>query len=54
MKGTQTLHRNAHDTMTAIKAPDDVMDMALSGQLLQVTLLDHQPRRKRTISDIHS
>ena len=36
------------------QTPDDVVAMAPSGQLLLVTPSDHQPRKKRTISDIHS
>ena len=34
--------------------PDDVLAMVPSGQLLLVPPSDRQPKRKRTISDIHS
>jgi len=36
------------------QASEDVVAVAPSGQLLVVTPPDHQPRRKRSISDIHS
>ena len=36
------------------QAPDEVMAMAPGGQLLLVSHSDRQPRKKKSISDIHS
>ena len=41
-------------TLAGDQASEDVVAVAPSGQLLVVTPPDCQPRRKRSISDIHS
>ena len=40
--------------LTSNQTPDDVVAMVPSGQLVIVSPSDHQPRKRKSISDIHS